>query len=232
MQKGSTMFSSNNIKQPTQHTISIKKYKIKTNTPSELPTIKTPEKIEPPKTIEPPKEIPPQEVITTQEILQEIKKNITPIEKPISKPKENQQEKPTPSPVVKSEQITPSTPENTTETTQESSTEEVLTEENTPVTDADHFGFNNIVPSYPVISFQIGEHGDVVISYKVSKEGDVLEPQIKQSSGYIRLDRIALREFSKWKFHPAKNIFGTPIETKERTITFSFNIKTQGIEVK
>ncbi len=101
-----------------------------------------------------------------------------------------------------------------------------------PVTEASHFGLNNEPPLYPIISIQLGESGEVVIDYIVSKDGEIVFAEVVQSSGHLRLDRLALIEFKKWKFTPAKNIMGQAIDSRTKTITFAFDIKNQGIVIK
>ena len=105
-------------------------------------------------------------------------------------------------------------------------------EDREQASDASHFGLNNEPPLYPIISFQMGEFGDVTLEYIVSKDGDVILAKVVESSGHIRLDRVALSEFKRWKFTPAKNLMGSPIESKKKTITFSFDIQNHGIVVK
>lgn len=101
-----------------------------------------------------------------------------------------------------------------------------------PVTAASHFGMNNEPPQYPIISFQLGEYGNVVIEYIISQSGNVKEAKIIQSSGYIRLDKIALLEFQQWKFKPSLNATGMAVNSKPQKITFAFDIKTQEIRAE
>ncbi len=101
-----------------------------------------------------------------------------------------------------------------------------------PAIEASHFGFNNEPPLYPIISFQLGESGDVTIEYIVSKDGNIIFTEVVKSSGHLRLDRVAVIEFKRWKFSPAKNLMGEPIDSGKKTITFSFDIKNRGISVQ
>ena len=78
----------------------------------------------------------------------------------------------------------------------------------------------------------MGEFGDVTLEYIVSKEGKIMFAHVLESSGYIRLDRVALSEFKRWKFTPAKNLMGSPIDSGKKTITFSFDIQSHGIVAK
>lgn len=101
-----------------------------------------------------------------------------------------------------------------------------------PASDASYFGLNNEPPLYPMISFQMGESGNVTIEYIVSKEGVVIFAQVVESSGHIRLDRVALTEFKRWKFTPAKNLMGAPVDSHKKIITFSFDLQNHGITIK
>jgi|GEM_PF-5292634 len=120
------------------------------------------------------------------------------------------------------------------ESTHENSSEEEAEqgEDLEPVSDASHFGLNNEPPLYPIISFQMGESGNVTIEYVVSKDGEIISAQVVESSGHTRLDRVALIEFKRWKFTPAKNFMGAPVDSKKKIITFSFDIENHGITVK
>lgn len=143
-----------------------------------------------------------------------VKKNI-----PTEKPKQPIEEK------KQSSQKPTTTQSNSTETKEEQ-------KDITPVTEASHLGMNNNPPQYPIISFQLGEYGNVVIEYIISKEGTVQEARVVQSSGFARLDKTALLSFQKWKFTPARNIMGQAVPSRKKTITFAFDIKTQEIKAE
>ena len=68
--------------------------------------------------------------------------------------------------------------------------------------DADYL--QNPKPVYPAISRRLGEEGRVVLRVKVSDHGFPLSVDIKQSSGFIRLDDAARSAVERWKFVPAK----------------------------
>ena len=168
------------------------------------------------------------------------------------KPKELPVEKPKPVPIPENPKPQPKEvkPLPKSEITQEKSSiaQEVIMKESTheksseeeaeqgedlePASDASYFGLNNEPPLYPIISFQMGEFGNVTIEYIVSKDGDIISAQVVESSGHIRLDRVALIEFKRWKFTPAKNLMGVPVDSKKKIITFSFDIENHGITVK
>lgn len=62
----------------------------------------------------------------------------------------------------------------------------------------------NPAPLYPHGSRLAGESGAVLLSVSLTAEGDVSALQIKESSGFSRLDEAALRAVKSWKFTPAR----------------------------
>lgn len=49
-----------------------------------------------------------------------------------------------------------------------------------------------------------GEEGKVVLRVRVSAQGAALTVEIKQSSGFSRLDEAARTAVEKWRFVPAR----------------------------
>lgn len=76
-----------------------------------------------------------------------------------------------------------------------------------PITMPDPFakGLDNPKPPYPLISRRLNEEGKVVLNVCVSLTGLVEKLKLEKTSGYQRLDDIALETVKKWKFIPAKN---------------------------
>ena len=70
----------------------------------------------------------------------------------------------------------------------------------------------NPPPSYPRESRRNGEEGTVLLSVKISPEGEVRDLELKKSSSYARLDAAALEAVRSWKFKPAR-IAGLAIES-------------------
>jgi protein TonB len=68
--------------------------------------------------------------------------------------------------------------------------------------DADYL--HNPKPVYPPFSRRAGEEGRVLLRVKVSAGGTAEEMEIKQSSGFARLDNAAREAVAKWRFVPAK----------------------------
>jgi protein TonB len=71
-----------------------------------------------------------------------------------------------------------------------------------PSTDADYL--NNPPPPYPRISRRMGEQGTVVIRVFINTEGRAEKAEIRTSSGYTRLDDVALDTVKRWRFVPGK----------------------------
>lgn len=63
---------------------------------------------------------------------------------------------------------------------------------------------NNPSPSYPSISKRMGEQGKVFLRVYINEQGQPEKIEIKQSSGYDRLDEAALNTVRNWKFVPGK----------------------------
>lgn len=77
----------------------------------------------------------------------------------------------------------------------------------TPITMPNPFakGLNNPKPPYPLTSRRLNEEGKVVLNVCVSLSGLVENLKLEKTSGYQRLDDIAIETVKKWKFIPAKN---------------------------
>ena len=63
---------------------------------------------------------------------------------------------------------------------------------------------NNPKPTYPAISRRLGEQGKVVLRVFIDAEGSPQQIEIRQSSGYERLDQQALDAVRRWRFVPGK----------------------------
>ena len=68
--------------------------------------------------------------------------------------------------------------------------------------DADYL--HNPKPIYPSLSRRMGEEGKVILRVLVSAQGISLQVDIKQSSGYPRLDEAGRAAVEKWHFVPAR----------------------------
>jgi periplasmic protein TonB len=68
--------------------------------------------------------------------------------------------------------------------------------------DADYL--SNPKPVYPTASRRLGEEGKVMLRVRVSAAGAALTVDIKQSSGFARLDDAAKAAVERWRFVPAK----------------------------
>lgn len=68
--------------------------------------------------------------------------------------------------------------------------------------DADYL--QNPKPVYPPMSRRMGEEGKVVLRVRVSAHGLPLAVEIRQSSGFPRLDDAAKAAVERWRFVPAR----------------------------
>ncbi|HJV80366.1 TonB family protein [Noviherbaspirillum sp.] len=68
--------------------------------------------------------------------------------------------------------------------------------------DADYL--QNTAPVFPALSRKMHEEGKVLLLVQVSASGEAEHVQIKQGSGYIRLDEAAVNAVRKWRFIPAR----------------------------
>lgn len=71
-----------------------------------------------------------------------------------------------------------------------------------PSSDADYL--NNPKPTYPALSRRLGEQGKVVIRTLIGVDGTAQDAAIQQSSGFDRLDQVALATARKWRYVPGK----------------------------
>jgi protein TonB len=71
-----------------------------------------------------------------------------------------------------------------------------------PSTDADYL--QNPKPNYPPLSKRLREQGSVVLRVFIDVEGHAQKAEIKQSSGFDRLDQAALNAVLRWRYVPGK----------------------------
>lgn len=64
---------------------------------------------------------------------------------------------------------------------------------------------NNPAPSYPSVSKRMGEQGKVLLRVYINEQGQPEKIEIKQSSGFDRLDDAAINTVRQWKFIPGKH---------------------------
>lgn len=68
--------------------------------------------------------------------------------------------------------------------------------------DADYL--QNPKPLYPPMSRRLGEEGKVILRVRVAASGAAQEVEVKQGSGFARLDAAARDAVSRWRFVPAR----------------------------
>lgn len=71
-----------------------------------------------------------------------------------------------------------------------------------PRFDADYL--DNPAPAYPPISRRMGEQGRVLLRVYVNADGRAAQVEIRESSGFERLDKAARTTVQHWRFVPAK----------------------------
>lgn len=71
-----------------------------------------------------------------------------------------------------------------------------------PSSDADYL--QNPRPVYPPVSKRLGEQGRVVVRVLIGVDGNAHQAELRQSSGFDRLDQAALDTVRKWRYVPGK----------------------------
>ncbi len=71
-----------------------------------------------------------------------------------------------------------------------------------PSSDADYL--QNPKPRYPAVSKKMGEQGRVLVRVLIGADGSAQKAEIKQSSGFERLDQAALSTVLLWHYVPGK----------------------------
>jgi protein TonB len=71
-----------------------------------------------------------------------------------------------------------------------------------PSSDADYL--HNPKPPYPGLSKRLGEQGKVLVRTLIGADGLPQKAEIKQSSGFDRLDQAALTTALRWRYVPGK----------------------------
>lgn len=62
---------------------------------------------------------------------------------------------------------------------------------------------NNPPPPYPALSRRLGESGRVVVRVLIGTDGRAQEARVQRSSGFDRLDRVALETArDHWRYVP------------------------------
>jgi protein TonB len=88
--------------------------------------------------------------------------------------------------------------------------------------DADYL--NNPKPAYPRASRRLSEQGTVTLRVRVGADGLPLAVELRQSSGFPRLDDAALDAVRQWRFVPARQ-GDTPIASWA-TVPIAFKLES------
>jgi periplasmic protein TonB len=59
-------------------------------------------------------------------------------------------------------------------------------------------------PQYPPMSKRLREEGEVIVNVFIAVDGTAQRAELKRSSGYDRLDRIAVETALRWRYVPGK----------------------------
>jgi len=71
-----------------------------------------------------------------------------------------------------------------------------------PSSDADYL--QNPRPPYPPVSKRLNEQGTVIVRVLIGADGLPQKAELRKSSGYDRLDQVALATVMKWRYLPGK----------------------------
>lgn len=71
-----------------------------------------------------------------------------------------------------------------------------------PSSNADYL--QNPKPAYPPLSKRLGEQGKVIVRVLIGADGVPKKAEMRQSSGFDRLDQAALSTVLKWRYVPGK----------------------------
>ncbi len=63
---------------------------------------------------------------------------------------------------------------------------------------------DNPAPTYPALSRRLGENGRVLLRVFVNPDGQAAQVEVRESSGYDRLDKAARDTVQRWRFVPAR----------------------------
>ena len=71
-----------------------------------------------------------------------------------------------------------------------------------PSSNADYL--QNPKPAYPALSRRLGEQGNVIVRVLIGADGVPKKAEMRQSSGFDRLDQAAVNTVLKWRYVPGK----------------------------
>ena len=87
-----------------------------------------------------------------------------------------------------------------------------------PSSDADYL--HNPKPVYPPMSKRLNEQGKVLVRVLIGEDGKPQKAEIRQSSGFDRLDQSALNAILQWRFVPGKR--GGVVEAMWHIVPINF----------
>ena len=78
----------------------------------------------------------------------------------------------------------------------------------------------NAAPRYPWVAWRRGIEGTVEIELQIDAAGDVAHARVRSSSGCRMLDDAALEALRRWRFTPARGVFGAVASTFRQQVVF------------
>ena len=82
---------------------------------------------------------------------------------------------------------------------------------------------SNVPPKYPADALRMRAEGTAQLRITVSREGQVMEIEIKQSSGWPSLDQAAVEAVSKWRFQRQATMFTSSSQSVILPVRFALN---------
>lgn len=93
----------------------------------------------------------------------------------------------------------------------------------------------NKPPVYPLAARQEKRQGEVMLLYRVTAEGHVMDAKIAKSSGHFDLDQAALRAISNYKFNPGQESWArhpVAFTLKGPATTLPSRLRTMGAQTE
>ena len=109
---------------------------------------------------------------------------------------------PTPSPDAPTGSVTPPVPATPAPVAEAPAAPPAPPAVQLPSSNADYL--QNPKPAYPPLSKRLGEQGKVVVRVLIGADGTPQKAELRQSSGFERLDQAALNTVLKWRYVPGK----------------------------
>lgn len=80
----------------------------------------------------------------------------------------------------------------------------------------------SVYPPYPLEGRRLGVEGRVVLAFRVTERGEVVEPRVKETSGHAILDEAALEFIRQVRYQPAR--LGTQVLSTEEYLAIRYRL--------